>query len=852
MDLAKLQEQLLKQRDALLRDLGIGGEDDRAGWSNALSAAARVNVEDSRKRKAQQLAQQAAASTSDIGERRSLRVRGIASGGALPAGGAELKRLDDASSEHRERPVGDVAWHATLKYASTSSEMATGVFNAVRSATAALLSLPAPPPVSLPLLGRPAAAGDTSAAAVDAPFIAGAASAAPASSLLRSAAKGGLANAEDYVSAAEDGPASPQGARRIRSEIQAEEGSVGSRTRRAQASLLAASPGTGAAAAAPRAAASSGSASSAPAAAVVGGNGAAAAAAAVPAVALGAPDGGLTARVDLNAGYALPLPCVGAPAAPAVGAASGAASTGASSSSRRAGAGALSPARSSSAATAAATADGSSLAGLQLRHVSAVLKVVPDRIYSVAMHPARDCVLGIAGSKSGFVAVWQPDMERLLPSSAAAASTKSTSGGDTGGGGGGSGRAKRSRRDDAGPDDDEGGGGGGGRSAPPAGECEGGHGGDAMAVHDAAVPAFKTTASGFKRKGPVSDARDEEVDGADEGAPNDKVAIFAPHTAPVNYLSVPRGSPHLLMTASFDGSVRALDFNRGVSAEWLSDGRERGGISAIDIFDGAVAGAADIGGGSSSRSGTRVDDTQAGFLSRAAVVGTYDGHVGFLDLRARSLVHVFAPHARKVTAVSTCGASYFLSASSDSTVHLWDARKLSAGKKGGTAPAATVGSTQAVTSSFFSPLGTRIVATCNDNKLRVWTADWRSSGACVRWVHTATALSRTQLCMRPLPRSVCVLYRARYVYFFFSTQRAPLFASPLYSSACASLSCSLSLSVSAQCRLCVRTLLSRTIPRLGAGSRRFARFSTPATTASSLRDQWSAVSTSTLPQRASA
>jgi len=243
--------------------------------------------------------------------------------------------------------------------------------------------------------------------------------------------------------------------------------------------------------------------------------------------------------------------------------------------------------------------------------------------------------------------------------------------------------------------------------------------------------------------------------------PADKVAVFAPHSAPVNYLQVPRGAPHLLVTSSYDGSVRALDFNKGVSWEWLADVRGRG-VSAMDVMEVAPLAAATSSTSSASRKGAAAagaGSASAGpGISCAVLVGTYDGQIALVDPRARSLAAAFQAHDRKVTATSACGGSaYFLSSSSDAKVHVWDVRKMghahaapaassgsdsarrssassfsssssAASGRVSHVPITSVGSSQAVTSAFFSPLGTRVIATCNDNKLRLWDAVWSGSG----------------------------------------------------------------------------------------------------------------------------
>lgn len=171
-------------------------------------------------------------------------------------------------------------------------------------------------------------------------------------------------------------------------------------------------------------------------------------------------------------------------------------------------------------------------------------------------------------------------------------------------------------------------------------------------------------------------------------------------------LQIPRGAPHIVLTASYDGTVRALDINKGVS--WsLYDDSDGKGISAMDTH--AVV----------------ADATTAIGTGLAVWAGSYDGKILSFDTRSPSAAVSFQAHDRKVSAISSLHSShYLLSSGGDGVVRLWDVRKGSSSMTRGHAlPASEVGllrSTQSITSAFFSPNAQRIVATCSDNKLRVW------------------------------------------------------------------------------------------------------------------------------------
>ena len=433
-------------------------------------------------------------------------------------------------------------------------------------------------------------------------------------------------------------------------------------------------------------------------------------------VASAAADGGLLATFDADAGFALPIPVVGEAPRKLAG----------SVSRGRAGLG-----------ESGTGGSGTALSGLSLRDVTAVLKVVPDRIYSVCLHPAADKVLALTGSKAGFVAIWEPVMDKLEPPSVATSNGSARSQEPS---------SKRARLDDSkvsattsqaarkSSGDDDGGSDGSGDG--DAGEDDDDGPGARVRVGARVREAM--------RRGPTS----ADADDFDEDTPEDRVALFSPHSAPINQLLVPRGAPHLVVSCSYDGTVRSLDLNKGMSWAWLrssSDGGGRSrdaGVSAIDVLAGSVSPGA---GGAG--------------VTGATAVGLYDGGLGLLDTRAGALVNLVAEaHGRKVTSISSAGAHHFTSSSSDSTVCLWDARALRS------KPLASASSEQAITSAFVSPSATHAVATCNDNKLRIFALDWtlpakpslRQTAAIFHNNHTGRWLSAIRAVFDPADDGVFV------------------------------------------------------------------------------------------------
>ena len=316
------------------------------------------------------------------------------------------------------------------------------------------------------------------------------------------------------------------------------------------------------------------------------------------------------------------------------------------------------------------------------------MKVLPERIYSIGFHPGSARLLALGGDKWGHLGVWSPPADvaaggsstssssnssppssSTSSSSAAAADTAPSVNSGT----------KRSRGGDDDDEDDD--------------------GDDDDDVVEVVSPSSKRAGSG----------RSAALDDGD----NASVACFKLHTAPINYFQIPVGAPHLVLTASYDGSMRALDLNKGMSWELSTDcsSDECGGVSSFDLDSVSSDGAAVL------------------------YAGTYGGLCAVVDTRLRrgagasgeSSVVTWSAHNKKVTALSLVKGSHsMLTSGSDGRVQLWDTRKLpsSGSSSSGSARITAVHELkhpQALSSAFFSPGGTHIVSTCNDNRLRVWS-----------------------------------------------------------------------------------------------------------------------------------
>jgi hypothetical protein len=539
----------------------------------------------------------------------------------------------NVSDNRPDRPEGDVPWDGLLltgqRSGPQSLPVVANLLGMMRASAAGLLGVPVPPPLQ-PLAATAAASAAAGSSAADA----------------------------DAASASASSPAAPEAADESAAAAAAP---AGGRRGSSRAAAAAASAKLAAAAAPSPSRAASSAASEEEG----GGGSSSSSSSAAAAAASEGDDADFAARRARYPGCGLASPALLA-ARPTAGFWGASVAGGASSSS----------------SSSAGGRDAKKLTALSVRSPRHVMKVAPERIFSVAWHPGAQKLVALAGDKWGRLGVWAPHAERP---------------GSSGSGSGGSSSAAAAG------------------TASPARKRARGAGGASSAAAD-----------------------DEEEADANAGADNDDneddglhtVAVFRPHNSPVSYVVVPPGAPHLVLTASYDGSARALDLNRGVS--WLlttvGDDASKG-LSALEVDALAPAGG---------------DDTAA-----LLWVGGYEGDVWHVDTRLPPGAKAagWAAHDKKVTALSAQrGGHTLLSSSSDATVKLWDVRKLprqqqlgaggksSSSKAAAPSPLGLLAHGAAVSSAFFSPDGGRVVSTSSDNKLRVWSAAAAAaaSGAPVR------------------------------------------------------------------------------------------------------------------------
>lgn len=145
-----------------------------------------------------------------------------------------------------------------------------------------------------------------------------------------------------------------------------------------------------------------------------------------------------------------------------------------------------------------------------------------------------------------------------------------------------------------------------------------------------------------------------------------------------------------LLTCSYDGSVRRLDAER--AAFMLAWGAAR----EYSAFEASADG-------------------------NSLFLGDVNGTLDVVDVRAGAVIHsVAAAHARKINTIhldAGCGATRLVTASTDTTLRLWDARWAKS------ACIATASHRQTCQAAYFAPDGSgRVLSTSFDNTVRVWDA----------------------------------------------------------------------------------------------------------------------------------
>ena len=211
---------------------------------------------------------------------------------------------------------------------------------------------------------------------------------------------------------------------------------------------------------------------------------------------------------------------------------------------------------------------------------------------------------------------------------------------------------------------------------------------------------------------------------------SDAAAVWHLHERPINSIVLPSDAGSgKLMTSSYDGSVRMLDVAEGRAPEEAAATAAQRGLGATACWrelaecDDALC------------YGTCTSD------ARTLLLGTTRGSVLVLDARQlpaggaplaaaaahSSAVATIQTHDAKVSCVDmNLDGVHVLTSGHDSSVAIWDVRRLSSRKRRAPGSTGTAGLLHRlahggnVTSAFFSDCGTGMVSTSNDDQLRVW------------------------------------------------------------------------------------------------------------------------------------
>ncbi|KAJ8049440.1 WD repeat-containing protein 76 [Holothuria leucospilota] len=184
----------------------------------------------------------------------------------------------------------------------------------------------------------------------------------------------------------------------------------------------------------------------------------------------------------------------------------------------------------------------------------------------------------------------------------------------------------------------------------------------------------------------------------DSSEGDDGVFLFNPHVRPINCLQFCPSQPSKIYTCSYDGTVRCGDFEKGVFDEiYATDEEDDAWIHSFDFLD---------------SSGTKLLLAQ----------NQRGGYVTIEDTRSSGKIgeKLYRLHEKNIRTVSVhpMKRQYFVTASTDSTMALWDIRKLNSSGSSKSICCLTHG--KGLNSAYFSPLtGTKILSTCADDRLRI-------------------------------------------------------------------------------------------------------------------------------------
>ncbi|XP_022099517.1 WD repeat-containing protein 76-like isoform X2 [Acanthaster planci] len=210
-----------------------------------------------------------------------------------------------------------------------------------------------------------------------------------------------------------------------------------------------------------------------------------------------------------------------------------------------------------------------------------------------------------------------------------------------------------------------------------------------VAVHPSASKIITCAGDKWGRVG-VWDVESAEGD--------DGVYLFEPHSRPVSCLQFAPKSPAKLFSCSYDGTLRCGDFEKGIFDE----------IHTTDVDDDVFL--------------NHFDFLSPDGMKLLVAQNQQKGYVQVVDARVRSHTSSlgFWLHNRyvKTVHIHPTKPQYFVTASNDSSVALWDLRSLK--EHGHCKSISSVPHGKSVSAAYFSPItGSKAVTTSYDDRVRI-------------------------------------------------------------------------------------------------------------------------------------
>ncbi|XP_046687050.1 WD repeat-containing protein 76-like [Homalodisca vitripennis] len=174
-----------------------------------------------------------------------------------------------------------------------------------------------------------------------------------------------------------------------------------------------------------------------------------------------------------------------------------------------------------------------------------------------------------------------------------------------------------------------------------------------------------------------------------------EVVQFNPHKAPINCVTADETDVSKVFSTSHDGTVRRADLNKSVF-DLVYQTDEKSNFCHITWHE-------------------QID-------SNTLMVAHGTGDVGVVDLRAKAVQNWYDCHPRSIRTIHLHPTQqhYFLSASGLGECKIWDLRNSKKHTDQFVSELTSPSKGKGLTSAFFSPDGSKIVSTCNDDYLRFY------------------------------------------------------------------------------------------------------------------------------------